>query len=654
MKSMKWLLSLALLFVPLGGVINADRAVAVGAASNRLTLQINSKVMDKNGVQSLAAQPVTVKSGTSFIPLKSVANQYGYKVAYDVKTKEAVVTTSLHVFRFKDGRKTITQDGKAVTAPLAPYSQNGSFMVPIRTWSTLTDSKLALTGKTISLTWSTQPTADFSVQPEKIYAGETFVTYVDRSTTTTGTPYVAERWEGKMDVFPQAGTYTITRVVQDSSGVWSDPYSVTIQVLAPNQAPVADFSTEQETYRIGEQVIYTDLSYDDENAIVKRTWSGKEDVFFEAGVKTVQLEVEDSHGLKGTVVKTITVTDEVLYTKNEYDMLFTEQGKKYTINGASVLNYPVISYTYQSNMAQMVRSNSPETLITEGIAYDDMLSGEVSFMFHHLNKIGYPVKIYLLATNKSGVVANVSTGASGIGGPDVYISNTGKLSTARYLQAIADNKAPTVTTIRPNQTVILYQDLNKVPVKPEQTVTAYVDLNSDQELHYQVVVVAADKDPIALLPSLTLMDRYDIHTRGTFYNASRTIDITEPLGSTPSRLVLGDGKNDPYLIGMDAVTGKNEVNVGNFGVMYKMTLNHVAPNTLIALNPRGGHYAGAFLVNGKLVYVTKDSILKDNTEAAVLYRTGSTEESVELVFTIAAGGNLPLAMLFLPMPGLKY
>ena len=59
------------------------------------------------------------------------------------------------------------------------------------------------------------------------------------------------------------------------------------------------------------------------------------------------------------------------------------------------------------------------------------------------------------------------------------------------------------------------------------------------------------------------------------------------------------------------------------------------------------------MVNGRVVTVTNSSILKDNTEAAVLYRTGDTEESLDFVFTLAAGSNLPLAMMFLPLPGLR-
>ncbi|MCQ6562754.1 stalk domain-containing protein [Paenibacillus mendelii] len=653
MKSLKWLLILSLLAAPVGA-IGAKEAAAQGAG-NQLTLKLNSKVMIKNGVSSMSAQPVTAKNGTSFIPLKSVADQYGYNVSFDAKTKESVVKNALHEFRFKADRKTITRDGQPVQAPLAPFALKGSMMVPIRTWSNMTDSQLNLTGTTITLAWGTKPTADFEVTPTKIYAGETIVTYTDRSTNQTGQPFMNEQWTGKEEIFSEAGIHTITRQVQDVTGEWSAPFSVSVEVLPPNQPPVADFKMEREIYRIGEKIIFTDLSTDDENAIGKTKYTGRPegDAFFEAGEKSVTLEVTDSHGLTSSVTKTITVTEEVLYTKEEYGRLFTNVGDKFTVNGSAVLQYQAIKYAIQSDTAQLVRSNSPETLISEGIVYEDQLTGNVRFLFHNYNQIGYPVRMYLLATNKGNTTVNVNTSTFGIGGPDAYVENTGKLSVVRYLQSLQNNPSPSWTTIKPGQTIELLPELSKMPIKANQIYSAYADLYSDQELVYDVVVVAADKDPKTALPTLSVMPRDGKHVRGTFDNANRMIEIVEPLGYEENRMTFGDGTMDSFLYGYDSSSGVNELNVGNFGVMYTMKLDHVAPNTVIALNPRGGVYTGAFLVNGQLVTVTNKHVLLNNNEAAVLYRTGSTEESVEIKFTLASGSFLPLAMLFLPLPEVR-
>ncbi|MBW7473581.1 copper amine oxidase N-terminal domain-containing protein [Paenibacillus oenotherae] len=657
MKSLKWFLILSLLFIPIAG-LSVERATAQGQMSDKLVVKMKSNVITHNGAAYKSPQPITVVKGTTFIPFKSIAERYGYTISYDAAKKESIAKSSKGEIRFKIGNKTLWKDGVSATALVAPYVQGGSLMVPLRAWSQITESNLLLSGNIITLTWNAQvlPTANFEVQPAEIYAGETYVNYIDRSTNSTGYPFVEDVWEGKMEIFPEPGTYTVSRQVRDSNGLWSEPYSVTIVVKAPNQPPVADFSTEKSQYRIGEQVTFNEFSYDDENAIVTRKWSGDwtgkegENVFFDAGEKTVTLEVTDRHGLSHSVSKTFTVTTEVLYTRDEYAKLFTRIGDKFAIDGASVLNATALPYTIQSDTAQMVRSNSPETLIEEGIAYQDQITGQVRFMFHHLNKIGYPVKIYLVATNLNSTAVNVNTSSIGVGGPDPYVVNAGKFSTARYLESLIANESPKWTKIGPKQSVVILPEISKVPLKQDQVFSAYADIYSDQELQYSVVIVAEKKLPLVELPNLKVMPRDDKHTRGTFNGANRVIEITETLGLEPQRIMLGDRKIDTFQDGIDYTNGELQLNFGNYGVLYTLKLPHVAPNTLIALNGRGGEYTGAFIVNGQVVKATTNSILKNNNEAGVLYRTGDKEESLEIVFTPAAGGNMPVAMMFLPLP----
>lgn len=653
MKFLKWFVVLSFLLTPFAYASHSTAAAP--DYSDKLTLTMGSTNMKHNSTFTRTAQPVTVINGVSFIPFASVAAQYGYKISYIAQTKESIATGTQHTLKFKLNSGTANVDGTTVKLTGAPYILNGSLMVPLRSWGNVTGSVVAVSGKTITLSWNAvvqpqKPTANFEVQPAEIYAGETTVNYVDRSNNPADGPFIDERWDGRQNVFQEPGTYTITRQVRDVNGYWSDPFSVTITVKAPNQPPVADFTTDKATYRIGEDVQYTDLSTDDENAIIRRTWIGNDKAFFEPGEKQVTLEVEDRHGLIHSVTKTITVTDEVLYTKDEYNRLFTPIGEKFPIDGSAMLGMASLPYTFHSEEAQMVRSNSPETMLQEGIVYETQLSGQVRFLFHNVNQIGYPVKMYLLATNNNGAPANLSTGAIGTGGPDPYVENTAKMSTIRYLQSLSSNPSPRWMTIKPGETKEVLPELSKIPMKPRDVLTTYADLYSDQELQFRIVVVASNKNVFAELPYLTQMPRDGKHVRGTFYKSDRSIEMPGILGDTEEYMKLGDKTMDTYLDGIDETTGALEYNVGNFGVLYRLSLPHVAPHTLIALNARGGYYTGAFMVNGQVVPVTKSSILKDNKEAAVLYRTGNSEESVEIVFTLSAGSNLPLAMMFLPLP----
>ncbi|QHT59853.1 copper amine oxidase N-terminal domain-containing protein [Paenibacillus lycopersici] len=627
-------------------------------ATDRLDLTIGSTTMLHNGTTYQSAQPVTSINGRTFLPFSSIAARYGYKTSYNALTKESSATSDKHTLVFKIGSDVATRDGVQTKLAGATFIQQGYLMVPLRSWGEMADSTIAVVGKQITLKWSTvvlppKPTAEFEVQPGEIYAMQTPVVYIDHSTNATGMPFVDEQWTGRMDFFPEAGTYVITREVEDSNGVWSDPFSVTVTVKAPNLPPVADFTTNKTVYRIGENVTYTDLSTDDENSIVRSTFTGNDIVFFEPGDKLVTLEVEDRHGLTSTVSKMITVSNEVLYTKDEYAKLFTPLGEIFAIDGASVLQIPAYKYTIASEPSQMVRSNSPETLIQEGIAYRAQLSGQVRFMFHNVNKIGYPVSIHLFATNMGYSAAQVTKTAIGMGGPTASPELAGKLATSRYLSSFASKPTPVLTSIAPGETKEILPDIAKVPLKANESFSSYADILSNKELLYTVVVVASNKDALAELPNLPVMARDGVHVRGTFYNADRSIDIEERLGATPQRIQIGDPSIDKILDGIDEMTGNLEYNRGNFGVLYRMHLSHVAPHTLISLNGRGGLYTGAFLVNGQLVTVAKNQVLQNNNQAGVLYRTGDSEETVDIVFTVASGSNLPVAMLFTPLPELR-
>ena len=616
-----------------------------------LELAKDSDIMLFDGEEIRAAQPVTYKDGAAYIPLNGIASVYGFTLYYDVKTKEAVAKSNVLELRFKNDSPFIKVNGSAVKGPGPVYAQNGYMMVPLRMWADLTDSRINVSGKQITLSWSVgAPTAEFEIGPDEIHAGQTQVVYTDLASHPGGLPIVQEVWEGRYDVFPEAGVYTITRRVMDSAGIWSEPYSVTVDVLPPNLPPVADFETDKEAYRIGEHILYRDLSYDDEDAIVRRTWVGNEPVFFESGEKLVELEVEDKHGFTHRVSKFITVTNEVLYTKEEYDRIYTEVGGKYAVSGVSVLEYEPVSYTYKRENVRLVRSNSPEVLHATGIAYDTIQTGHTRFLIYNQNAMQQNVYLYLVATNFNGTSVDINIGAHGVGGPDPFTVNAGKMSTLRYLDAVNRGVESGTLRLRPKESVVLLGNaLSAVPIKPNQTFSAYADIKSNDYVRYRVVIAPQGVDPLKALETMPMLPRDGVHVRGSFDYTDRSITIEEQLGRTKQRIMFGDNKYDPYLWGIDDGTGKNELNAGNYGVLYRMKVN-VAPRTLISLNARGGHYTGAFIVNGRVVEVTKGSILKNQDEACVLYRSGRREETVEIVFTPASGSNLPIALMFEPLP----
>ncbi|MCZ4142844.1 hypothetical protein BZG17_34185, partial [Escherichia coli] len=124
---------------------------------------------------------------------------------------------------------------------------------------------------------------------------------------------------------------------------------------------------------------YIDQSTDDENAINEVKWENNSLAFFAPGPKTVTITVTDKHGATDTYSKVITITDETLYTQSDFNLLFTPVGQKFAFNGGEVHSMEKVPYTYTDEPSLLIRSNSPETVNTEGIVYKESSTGQTRF-----------------------------------------------------------------------------------------------------------------------------------------------------------------------------------------------------------------------------------------------------------------------------------
>lgn len=326
-------------------------------------------------------------------------------------------------------------------------------------------------------------------------------------------------------------------------------------------------------------------------------------------------------------------------------------GEKYPIDRDEVLEYPIVSSINDFNGGTLIRSNSPERIVREGIHYIDQIDGFVRFIIHKQNAVNKPVKIYLLAQNNNNYPVNIELNSLGIGGPSQYVSTSGRSAVANYLTSFKQGKTIFSKTLQPGEQAIVIPEMSKNSLKQNQTMTVYADLFSSDTVEYKIIALFEETDLFTTLPHLKgdyYVGRDGVHTRGTFPHSDKTITVNELVGDTKSRIILGDGKEDPYVVGIDKTRDKEETNSGNRGVLYDITLNNVAPNSIIALNPRGGHYAGAFLVNNKVILAPTSGVISGPSEQLVLHKTGEYQERVNIKFIPASGSNLPLSLLFLP------
>ncbi|WP_048149208.1 PKD domain-containing protein [Palaeococcus ferrophilus] len=167
------------------------------------------------------------------------------------------------------------------------------------------------------------PKARFEFSPEKPLTGQE-VRFKDASTDDGD--IVSWNWDfgdgetsslrNPSHEYDLPGTYTVSLTVLDEGG-YSSTYSKEITVEMPNYPPLADFTYSPEEPKAGEEVIFQDLSMDQDGSITSWSWDfgdGKgssernpRHVYSSPGTYEVLLVVEDNEGAADKIVKVITV-----------------------------------------------------------------------------------------------------------------------------------------------------------------------------------------------------------------------------------------------------------------------------------------------------------------------------------------------------------
>ncbi|WP_152391953.1 stalk domain-containing protein [Paenibacillus guangzhouensis] len=545
-------------------------------------LYLNSNRIQSNGTMQTLSSSTIVKKGVTYVSLRSLAGFLNYKITYDATTKIVSAATDSIEARYRVHTKTFDVNGSQKTMSGEAYEDKGVLMVPL-----------------------TSLTAAFAI-PYKLDGDRINLSPVSPNT--------------------DSGSSTDTEI-------------------PPNEPPTAYFRTDKEQYRIGEPVAIYDESTDDENAITSREWVNNEPVFFEAGIVEIKLTVKDKHGLSSTYTKQIEVTSEVLYSREEYGKRIAPPGSSIAIN-EMVLSFDALPYTYTTEPYILFRTSGPESVNQEGILYRDTISGPTRLMAHHKNSLNTKARFYLIATNRNDTAVSIQIESAGLAGPSPHPEVTGRMAGARYLQSTLTGNERSNQQIEPGQSVAIFPQLGAAVAAPGDIISMNADLTSDGPIEYTMLMVRADQDPIAAMPSLPNLNPNEAIVRGTFADSTRVFTYDGIIGQKPERLPLTDNARDRFQEGMDGILNTVAINSGNYGVLYKITLNHVSPNTLIAFNPRGGRYFGSARVNQQVVDIKSSG---SQQSATVLYRTKDQEEKVEIWLSPASGSNLPFALFFMPI-----
>jgi hypothetical protein len=422
--------------------------------------------------------------------------------------------------------------------------------------------------------------------------------------------------------------------------------------------PVARFATDKREYRLGEPVQVVEYSYDPSGVPISfERYTGKEDAYFTTGLKTITLQVTNKNGIVSEPFsQTVRVTNDVLYTPRDYGLRFALPGR--TFPDRDVLSYPQPTGVREDDPTPLLLSDSPEEPSTSGLLYEDVVNGPARLIAYHTNGSTTPGRVLIWAQNLEDTPVQVRVNKFGETSATSVVATLGRASLLDFMTSqsreslnLDVSKAAPLYLSKP---LDVGEGLN---LMFDLETTGRVQIASyfvEDALVQPVITDLAGELMAQTLQSLPILERDGVHQRGTFYGAVRRIrlDLAQVAPGSATRLIVGDGTADPFVIGRDVLTGDAMTLKGNYGITYRITLEN-SRGTVGALVPRGGPYAGAIKIGGAYLAVPDSGSLFRNDLPAVIYRAiDTTNNRTELELIPASGSYLPINLLFYRVNGL--
>ncbi|CAG7619297.1 stalk domain-containing protein [Paenibacillus allorhizosphaerae] len=416
----------------------------------------------------------------------------------------------------------------------------------------------------------------------------------------------------------------------------------------PNMKPVAKFSVDKDSYRIGEPIRYSNLSYDPKGTgLTEIEWTGNAEAIFTPGLYKVSLQVKDGVGnYSDTFSRNVLVKDEPFLDEFEYKVYHEPVGTYVHEEEAVLRKYlrdiPQLPLEeHKPTDRPLIVSDSPETFTEKGILYQEKVNGKARLYADHVNGSGKKMKLAILVRNPNpDRSVTIKTTNKGEVYPSIYANLIGNEATIEFLQG---EQAPQSMVLRPQETAYykMYPGFY-----PDQGMNIMYDVETDGDVYFSFVAMEPDDEisDVSLYPQMP----YKGNVRGTFTGSEVQWKVDASKFRKPSSFQLGDGTSDRFVTGYDFFEKRPALNLGNYGVVYNIHVERPQAMSVLIL-PRGGVFKGPFKVNGKIVQTPPSGVMTDYTGYTIIARTNGTEPSLDIAFSPAAGSAFPIDIIFYPM-----
>jgi PKD repeat protein len=414
-----------------------------------------------------------------------------------------------------------------------------------------------------------------------------------------------------------------------------------------NSKPVAKFTFEKSSYKMGEKINYIDLSYDTEgDGIQWASWKNNQEAFFTPGDHQVSLQVTDSNGnVSDWFTKTITIENATMYSPVLFQMhhaklqsfiKFETLDFKQQLTSGTKLPFTV----FREASRTLLMSDSPENITQYGVLYRDEVNGKARLYANHINEMNADVQFAIIATNNGSQPVTVKTTRQGEVYPSAFINLIGYQASVDYL--VGDVKKPALT-VKPGESTA-YAYLPKL--MKGQGINLIYDVETNADVTFTFAAMIPNDPMVAALYYKELP--YDRHVRGSFPVSDIRMEADASSLSGVKKFTLGDNVDDSFVKGYDVFRKETVENYGNYGVLYNLRIKNPG-KVAVMMIARGGIYKGPLKINGKMVLAPASGVITALDGVFMLYRTTGKELYLDIEITPPAGSYFPIDVIMYPI-----
>jgi hypothetical protein len=324
--------------------------------------------------------------------------------------------------------------------------------------------------------------------------------------------------------------------------------------------------------------------------------------------------------------------------------------------------------TAAADSPQFLLSDNPETFPHDAIALRETVKpGPVRlYVYHSPEKSGKEKVVSAVIENLSGEPLTYRFTKYTLQPPSKDYYKVGKAGLIDYFNAKPSKESRTVP---PHGRAVLDPALEKVRLTKDDLIHGFYEFTVDRPARITVLQRDPSADTLKVVDTLPIAPSgHGGAGRGLYLKSNFDVAASYDTARGPARVVIADGKRDPWITGTDALSNGAPIrDAGNYGAIYRIKIRYKSSDgrglallmaKMSSNHPYCLHTAAAVVVSdgvakGGVVPLPRTQTTFDNPPDAVVIQRfappGQGEEgTIELTYSPPGASCLPTPLLLVP------